>query len=369
MLIILTLYIVLAWLLFSKLKLVKWGWVSGTVAALGGAFILAVFLALFNYLTPSGSFTVVSRVTEVIPNVSGQVIEIPVKPNEPVKGRAVLFRIDPAPFRYKVQQLEASLAQARQQVKQLKANYEQASANVEGLTKQLAFHSKRLADYQQEVSQGVQTEFRLQDMQIQYETVEYQLQAARAAQLNSRLAMESEIGGVNTTVAQIQAQLGDAKWDLDQTTVRAPADGVVTLMALTVGDRASPASAVMSFVVTDDIMLIGMFSPNGFETIKPGAPVKLVFDDRPGRIYNGKIVEIPHGVGQGQVAVSGMLAKSGAVSGAKIYPARISIPDDLDRLQLRLGMPGTATVFADNAGVIGLLMSILVWISSYTTYL
>src|SRR3954470_16241739 len=34
-----------------------------------GAFILAVFLALFNYLTPSGCFTVVSRVTEVMPDV------------------------------------------------------------------------------------------------------------------------------------------------------------------------------------------------------------------------------------------------------------------------------------------------------------
>ncbi len=33
------------------------------------------------------------------------------------------------------------------------------------------------------------------------------------------------------------------------------------------------------------------------------------------------------------------------------------------------GMPGTATVFAANAGVIGILKHILVWISSYTAYL
>src|SRR5262245_41121626 len=119
MLIILCVYLILVWLLFSKLKPIRLGWVSGTLAALGGAFILAVFLALFNYLTPSGSLTVVSRVTEVMPNVSGQVIEIPVKPNEPVKAGAVLFRIDPAPFQYKVERLEASLAQAQQQVTQL----------------------------------------------------------------------------------------------------------------------------------------------------------------------------------------------------------------------------------------------------------
>jgi multidrug resistance efflux pump len=235
--------------------------------------------------------------------------------------------------------------------------------------KQLAFHTKRLADYQQMISEDAQTLFRLQDTQVQYETVEYQLQAAKATQLNARLAMDSEIGGVNTTVAQIEAQLADAKWELEQTTISAPADGVVTLMALATGDRALQARAVMSFIVTDDIMLIGMFSPNGFPTIKPGAAVKLVFDDRPGRIYHAKIVEIPHGVGQGQVAVSGMLARSGSVSGAGTYPAQISIPEDLDKTQLRLGMPGRAAVFGDNAGVIGFLRSILVWIGSYTAYL
>lgn len=369
MLIILTLYILLAWLLFSKLKLLKFGWVSGTVVALGGAFILAVFLALFNYLTPSGSVTVVSRVAEVTPNVSGQVIEIPVKLNEPVKAGTVLFRIDPAPFQYKVQNLEASLAQAKQQVRQLKASYDQASANVEGLTKQLAFLTQRLADIDKLTGEQALSVFRQQDTQVQYETTLAQLQAAKAAQENARLAMESEIGGVNTTVAKFEAQLGDAKWELDQTTVRAPADGAVTLLALTVGDRALQARSVMSFIVTDDIMLIGMFSPNAFETVKPGASVKLVFDDRPGRIYHAKVVEIPLGVGQGQVAVSGSLARSGSIAGAKAYPARISIPEDLDQARLRVGMPGTATAFAAKAGVIGMLMSIVVWISSYTAYL
>jgi multidrug resistance efflux pump len=369
MLIILTLYVVLVWLIFSKLKLVKWGWGSGTVAVLIGAFILAVFVALFNYLTPSGSFVVVSRVMEVTPNVSGQVIEIPVKPNEPVKAGAVLFRIDPAPFQYKVSQLEASLAQARQQVRQLAANYEQATANVEGLAKQLAYHIQRLADYRKLVGEEAQTEFRLQDTQVQYETVEFQLQAAKAAQLNAQLAMQSEIGGVNTTVAQIQAQLDNAKWELDQTTIRAPSDGAVTVMALTVGDRAVQARSVMSFIVANEIYIVGMFSPNGFRTIKPGARVKLVFDDDPGRIHEATITEIPQGVGQGQIAVSGTLARVGSIGGVKAYPALISTPKDIDRGQLRLGMPGTATVFAENAGVIGLIMSILVWINSYTAYL
>jgi multidrug resistance efflux pump len=369
MLIILSLYAVLLWVVFSKLKLVKWGWGSGTVAVLIGAFILAVFLAMFNYLTPSGKFVIVSRVVEVTPNVSGQVIAIPVEPNAPVKAGAVLFQIDPKPFQFKVAQLDASLAQAQQQARQLKASYEQAGANVDGLTKQLAYNTKRLADIQKLMSADAATLFKEQDNQVQVETVTYQLQAAKAAQLSTKLAMDSEIGGVNTTVAQTQAQLEDAKWQLDQATIRAPGNGYVTAMALAVGDRTTVARSVMSFIITDEITLIGMFSPNGFQTIKPGAAVKLVFDNDPGRIHHATILDIPLGVGQGQVAVSGTLVRAGSIGGANAFPVVISLPEDIDREHLRLGMPGTATVFADNAGVIGLIMSILVWVSSYTAYL
>ena len=55
MVIILCLYVVALWLVFSKFKLVRWGWLSGTISLLVGGFILAAFLALFNYLTPSGT--------------------------------------------------------------------------------------------------------------------------------------------------------------------------------------------------------------------------------------------------------------------------------------------------------------------------
>src|SRR6266545_3747190 len=115
MIIILCLYVVALWLVFSKFKLVRWGWLSGTISIAIGGFILATFLALFNYLTPSGRVTVTGRVVEVTPNVTGQIVAIPVKPNVPVKTGDVLFQIDPAPFQYKVAQLKASLAGARQQ--------------------------------------------------------------------------------------------------------------------------------------------------------------------------------------------------------------------------------------------------------------
>src|SRR6202048_2726913 len=220
MIIILCLYIVALWLVFSKFKLVRWGWLSGTVSVLIGVFILATFLALFNYLTPSGRVTVTGRVVEVTPNVTGQIVSIPVKPNVPVKANDVLFQIDPAPFQYKVAQLQASLAAAKQQTEILKSNYEQATANVTGLTAQVAFNAKRLADIQKLVAADANTEFQGQDRQNQYETALAQLNVAKSGQQSAKLALDSEIGGVNTTVAQIQAQLENFNWEVSQTHIR-----------------------------------------------------------------------------------------------------------------------------------------------------
>jgi multidrug resistance efflux pump len=78
----------------------------------GGGFILAAFLAIFSYLTPSGSFVIVARVVEVTPNVSGQIVEIPVQPNVPVRpgrccsGSTVAFQLQAA----RAAQLSAKLA-------------------------------------------------------------------------------------------------------------------------------------------------------------------------------------------------------------------------------------------------------------------
>ena len=354
MLIILCLYVVALWLLFSKFKVVRWGWLSGTISISIGALILATFLALFNYLTPSGKVTVTGRVVEVTPNVSGQIIAIPVEPNVLVKTGDVLFQIDPAPFQYKVAQLEASLAGARQQAEILKANYQQASANVIGLTAQTAFNAKRLAAIEDLVSDDANTQFQAQDRKNAYETVLAQLNAAKAAQQSARLAMDSEIRGVNTTVAQFQAQLENANWELSQTTIRAPADGYVTLVTLSVGDRALQAQGAMSFIAEKEIMLVGLFPQNDFQTVREGAPVDIVFDNIPGRIYHARVVTIPRGIGQGQIAVSGTLAKTTALGGATTFPAVISIPDDMSRDSLRLGMSGSATAFSPSAGVIGL---------------
>src|ERR1700722_12448626 len=247
--IILVTYLALAWLVFSEFKLVKWGWLSGTVTVLIGAFILAVFVAMFNYLTPSGNFVIVSRVVEVSPNVSGQVTAIPVHPNVPVKAGAVLFQIERAPYEYKVRQLQAALAEARQKVEQLKSNVDLAGADAQAVASQLAYATKKRDAEVQLVQANSPAKLTAEAAIAQVDMYAAQLVAARARETSAKLALGSVVDGENTSVAQIGAQLDPAEWELHQTTIHAPSDGYVASMSLAIGSRAVPLRAAMSFIV------------------------------------------------------------------------------------------------------------------------
>ena len=79
---------------------------------------------------PGGPVNVFQYVVEIIPNVSGEVIDVPVEPLVPLKSGDVLFRIDPVPFQATVDQLRAQLAAAIQNVEQLQAAADAAEATV-----------------------------------------------------------------------------------------------------------------------------------------------------------------------------------------------------------------------------------------------
>jgi multidrug resistance efflux pump len=179
-------------------------------------------MALFNYLTPSGRFAVAGRVVDVTPNVAGQVIAIPVKTNVLVKAGSVLFQIDLEPYRFKVRQLAAALAEAQQKVKQLKANVDVAAADVQSLRVQWERANKRRLDLEQLGQRQSTSQFNVEDAIAQADALAAQLEAAKARELNARLAASSEIDGENTAVAQLKAQLDTAEWELKQTSVYAP---------------------------------------------------------------------------------------------------------------------------------------------------
>jgi multidrug resistance efflux pump len=207
MIIIALLYIALVWLIFFRFRLLRFNWPWRIVTVVLGVTILAVFLGLLSYLTPSGRIVVAGRVVEVTPNVAGTVTALPISPNTLVEAGTVLFQIDPTPYQTKVKQLAAALAEAVQKVDQLKASLDRASADVANLDFQLGYSRQRFADTERLARTSAVSEFSRQDAAVKVQSLVAQVEAAKANQRSARSAVESQIDGENTTVAQLSRSL------------------------------------------------------------------------------------------------------------------------------------------------------------------
>ncbi|WP_290997400.1 efflux RND transporter periplasmic adaptor subunit [Hyphomicrobium sp.] len=135
-----------------------------------------------------------------------------------------------------------------------------------------------------------------------YLAAEGALQEVIAKTEQARVAYESQIGGVHTSVARLRADLRDAEFDLDMTTVRAPGPGFVTQLALRPGMYVIPAPLrpVMVFVHDDDRTLAAGFQQNALQRVLPGDEAEVAFDAVPGRVFKGKVVRVLDAIAPGQ---------------------------------------------------------------------
>ena len=110
---ILGLYAFFVWLIFFKFKWLPWNTTSMVIVITIPVVALTMMILLLNVFAPSSAdVRVIKPVVNVVPQVGGRVLEVPVEPNRLVKKGEVLFKIDPTPYELAVKGLEAQLANA-----------------------------------------------------------------------------------------------------------------------------------------------------------------------------------------------------------------------------------------------------------------
>jgi len=105
-------YVAICFAVFKIFRIPVNQWSLAT-AALGGILGLSLLFITMAYNHPySTNARIYFAVTPIVPNVKGRVIEVPVMANTPLQKGDVLFRIDPTPYQYIVDQRKAALAEA-----------------------------------------------------------------------------------------------------------------------------------------------------------------------------------------------------------------------------------------------------------------
>jgi multidrug resistance efflux pump len=363
-------YIAFCWLIFKIFRIPVNQWSLAT-ATLGGLIGIVLLLLVMNYNHP---FTTQARlyftVTPILPGVRGRVTEVPVTPNVPLKQGDVLFKLDPRPLQYMVDQKKAQLAEAEQDVKQLNAALDKATAERERMTAQYQLAQENFDRQQQLFQKDVVSKATLDTFARNLETARQSVASATAGQEQARLASSSEIGGTNTTVARLQAELDTAEYDLGPTVTYAPGPGFVTQVALRPGvfTVPIPLTPVMVFVNTgpEDTGLVGAFQQNSLQRVSHGDSAEIAFDAVPGQVFHGEVISVLDALAAGQILPSGGVQDFKAGEGRAL--ARIKITDDLSDYQIPLGSAAQVAILTHHFHHIALLRRILLRMKSWQNY-
>jgi len=262
-----------------------------TTAGLGGGFLMGwmyISMAYFHPYTETGRMYF--KTSMISTNVKGRVSKVYVHDERPMKEGDPIYEIDPSLFLSAVKDLKAQLKLAETRLGQ-----------------------------QQKL---------------------YKKQAGSLYELEKREQL----------VSSIKAQLIKANFNLDNTIVRAPADGHIAQNRLIVGTMAGAfrLSSLGTFVMDEKPLYIAGFRPNGLPSIAVGAEAQVLFPAVPGKVFTAKVVKIFSEVAEGQLHSSFIMKEMTKHDLNGRVPVQLEIVDDISGYNIPKGSSFEATVFSDN---------------------
>ncbi len=296
-----------------RIPLTKW---TVPTAALGGIVMIGAIFFGMNYNHPYSEHTrEYFYSTPITPDVAGTVVEVPVQANVPVKKGDVLFKLDPRPYEYDIENYTAQLAAAKPDLERARELYEKDVG------------SQRALDQAQE------------------------------------------------RVDTIKAELLDAEFKLERSVVRASTDGYVTQLLLSPGMRAVPMPLRPLIVFVNkqpEKQYIGWFRQNSLLRLEAGHEAEIAFDAIPGEVFAAEVMHIVPALGEGQLIPTGDLIKMPLLSKPGRVPVVMKITDpafDAYRDRLPEGAYAQSAIYTEHAHHVAVLRKILLRMLSWMNYI
>jgi multidrug resistance efflux pump len=370
---LLGIYSFFVWLIFIKFKWLPWNTASQVTVAIIPIVALTALILTLNVVAPSSADVRVFKYTiPIVSQVRGRVIEVPVEEgNRLVKKGDVLFRIDPQPYQLTVDSLAAQLVGAKGGDQQLREQLRAAEGNTAAVRARMNLTRARVAQNRELAGTGAGNKFDLEQSEADLRDLEAQLAAAIANEGQVRAQLAATVGGDIASVAKVKADLANAQWELEQTTVRSPCDCYVINLALRPGAFVAgmPINPVMTLVEADG-QVVALFNQNELHQIRPGNYAEFSLKTNPGRIVRAKVDSIIWAQGMGQMQQSGTLPMTGVLAAPpNRFAVKFDIAEEDRAILVAAGAAGHAAVYTDSAKAIHILRMVILRVGAYTDYL
>lgn len=349
-LIALILYSIVIWFIFFKKKWLPWNITSQVIVVTIPVIALAITIFFMNIVAPSaGEVRAMNYVIPISPRVTGDVTEVPIEPNRPIKKGEVLFKIDPVPFAAAEKAAQATLRGLGDQLKN-------TGAKKAALLPRIDLAKKRVEQFTALATTGAGRRADLEQAQSDLGNLESEFLAAEATESQA-----------TAQIAKAEQDLLSAKYDLDGTTQLAPANGRVANLALRPGVRATQFATrpVLSFIEEDDPWVLAFFHQNELRYVEPGNEAEIFMEMYPGRIIKCKVDSILWATAQGQMPISGDLPNTQVVAAPEQRIAVRLLLDGKDKdVFLAAGARGHGAIFTERAKFLHIIRKVFVRVSA-----
>jgi membrane fusion protein (multidrug efflux system) len=281
-------------------------------------------------------------------DAAGRIVKVDVNDNQTVKKGDELFTIDPAPYRIALAQAEAAVAGARLNVEQLRAAYNQAMSQERVASSEVDYLQSQFDRATDLSKKGISAKSSLDQARNDLDKARQEKAAAEQGIVSAKAAL----GGnpdietdQHPTVLAALASRDKAAYDLAQTTVRAPADGVVyQASSFKIGQFVGTGTPLFALVETGDSWIDANFKETQLTHMKPGQKAEVVLDTYPGRTFEATVEAIGAGTGAEFSLLPAQNATGNWVKVTQRIPVRIKLTGDDAKLALRTGMSATVSV-------------------------
>ncbi len=275
-------------------------------------------------------------------DVSGIVLQVPVKEGELVKKGQVLLRLDPRQFQIALDGATAAMNGMVLVLNAEKLDYHRMVRDADAKQQQVAADQANFDRMANLVKGGGVT-------RADYDNARYLLAADQQALAALRVQAEMQLAklGGNAEVdihslpdyLQAEARVAEAKRELDHTVIYAPFSGIVTqVVTVQPGMYLAAATAAFGIVSTEDVWVEANPKETELTWVKPGDKVAVTVDTYPGRTWEGTVQSIAPNSGSEFSILPAQNTSGNWVKVVQRIPVRIAIKPEAGDPPLRAGM-------------------------------
>jgi membrane fusion protein (multidrug efflux system) len=289
-----------------------------------------------------------AHIIAVSADVSGRVVEVLVKDNQPVGAGALLFRVDPAPFELAVARAEAQMAVVRTEVEGQRGEYRVARAEAAEAESRIGFLARQLERQEKLREKGMGLESNYDEARHNLDAARRRLEAARekAARVLAALGGDAAIrADAHPSYLAARAARDSGRDELARVRIVAPAAGIVSNMRLQPGERVERGVPVFSIIEDRPVWVEANFKETQLTHMREGQEVTVVADAYPDAQWRGRVSTISPATKAEFSLLPAQNASGNWVKVVQRVPVLIALePAPAGQAPLRAGMTVTARV-------------------------